>query len=149
MKKEEIQQILKALELDYEAEPTLIYVFYKLPDGRIDNFSISVRHGGAMSDDQIERLMRSEYPASRTASMVGVERPEVEVDRRKEWIDTGEVCRWLKISRKTLWLWTKKGLFHPSRTEGRLLYDRYEIEEVIASNIVCENGRLDHRGQSR
>ena len=60
MTKEELQEILHELELDYEAEPTLIYLFYSTPDGRVNNFSISVRRGRRLSDRQLERLMRRE-----------------------------------------------------------------------------------------
>ena len=43
MTKEELQEILHDLELDYEAEPTLIYLFYVTPEGKVNNFSISMR----------------------------------------------------------------------------------------------------------
>ena len=45
MTKEALQEILHVLELDYEAEPTMVYVFYATPDGRVNNFSISMRRG--------------------------------------------------------------------------------------------------------
>lgn len=144
MTKEELQEILHDLELDYEAEPTLIYLFYRLPDGRINNFSISVRSGGHMTDQQLERLMRKECPSTRQATVMHVERPEVVPDDLV-WLDTVEVCRLLHISDRTLRKWTARGLFHPTTMEGcrKLFYNRNEINHVLASNIVQENGRID------
>ena len=142
MTKEELQGILHDLELDYEAEPTLIYLFYQTPDGRVNNFSISMRRGGHMSGRQLERLMRREYPATRQGTVIHAERPEATPDN-VEWLDSTEVCRMLHISRKTLWKWTKRGLFTPSKVEGILYYSRTEINDVIASNLIQENGRMD------
>ncbi len=142
MTKEELQVILHDLELDYEAEPTLIYLFYITPDGRVNNFSISMRRGGHLNDRQLERLMRREYPASRQGTLIHTERPEATPDN-VEWLDTADVCRMLHISRKTLWKWTKRGLFTPSKVEGKIFYSRTEINNVIASNLLQENGRVD------
>ena len=140
--KEELQEILRDLELDYEAEPTLIYLFYVTPDGTVNNFSISVRRGGHLNDSQLERIMRREYPATRQGDLIRVERPETTPDTQ-EWIDRSEACRMLHISRKTLWKWTKRGLFTPSKVEGMVYYSRTEINNVIASNLLQENGRID------
>lgn len=144
MTKEELQEILHDLELDYEAEPTLIYLFYVLPDGRVNNFSISMRRGGHLNDQQLERLMRKEYPATRQGALIHTERPE-KVPENTEWLDTTEVCQLLHISDRTLRKWKERGLFHPSEVEGsrKLYYNRNEINRVLASNIVQENGRID------
>ena len=142
MTKEELQEILHDLELDYEAEPTLIYLFYITPDGRVNNFSISMHRGGHLNDRQLERLMRREYPATRQGTLIHAERPEATPDN-VEWLDTADVCRMLHISRKTLWKWTKRGLFTPSKVEGKIFYSRTEINNVIASNLLQENGRVD------
>jgi hypothetical protein len=142
MTKEELQEILHELELDYEAEPTLIYLFYITPDGRVNNFSISVRRGGHLNDRQLEHLMRNQYPATRQSTVIHSERPESTPDD-KEWLDTCEACRMLHISRKTLWKWTKRGLFTPAKVEGMVYYSRTEIHNVIVSNLVQENGRVD------
>jgi predicted DNA-binding transcriptional regulator AlpA len=142
MTKEELQEILHELELDYEAEPTLIFLFYTTPDGRVNNFSISVRRGGHLSDRQLERLIRREYPATRQGVLFHAERPESTPDD-KEWLDVSEACRMLHISRKTLWKWTKRGLFTPSKVEGMVYYSRTEINDVITSNLMQENGRVD------
>ena len=142
MTKEELQEILHELELDYEAEPTLIYLFYQTPDGRVNNFSISMRRGGHLNDRQLERLMRCQYPATRECTVIHTERPEA-TPQYAEWIDSNDVCRLLHISRKTLWKWTKRGLFTPSKVEGRVFYSRTEIDNVIASNLRQENGRMD------
>ena len=75
MTKEELEDMLHVMGLDYEAEADKIYVFYVHPDGRVDNFSISVRHGRAMSNGDIEELMRREYPSTREGTVMAVERP--------------------------------------------------------------------------
>lgn len=142
MTKEELQEILHDLELDYEAEPTLIYLFYVTPEGKVNNFSISMRRGGHLNDKQLERLMRSQYPATRGCRVIHTERPEA-TPQQMEWLDTNDVCRLLHISRKTLWKWSKRGLFTPSKVEGKVFYSRTEIDSVIASNFLQENGRMD------
>lgn len=143
MTKEELQEILRDLELDYEAEPTLIYLFYALPDGRVNNFSISVRRGDRMSDRKLERLMRSEYPATRQGKVVRVERPNWEPPT--EWLDVTDVGRMLHVSDRTVRSWAKRGVLHPTSMQGgrKLYFDREEIDRVLASNAVMENGRID------
>lgn len=144
MTKEEMQEILRDLELDYEAEPTLIYLFYVTPDGKVNNFSISLRRGGHLSDRQLERLMRREYPATRQGAVIHTERPGWL--SRTEWMDVTEVCNMLHISERTLRTWTTKGLFHPSTIDGgrKLYFKREEIDRVLESNAVQENGRIDN-----
>lgn len=141
MTKEEMQKILQILELDYEAEPTLVYVFIERPDGRVDNFSISVRHGNQMSDRQLEELMRREYPATRQCRVVAVDRPDIVpvVD----WLEVTEVCRMLHVSVRTLRNWTRRGYFHPTQIGRRIYYSRDEVETVLQSNAILDNGRID------
>lgn len=143
MTKEELQEILHELELDYEAEPTLIYLFYSTPDGRVNNFSISVRRGRRLSDRQLERLMRREYPATRQGTVIHTERPEWRPST--EWVDVTDVCNILHISNRTLRRWTERGLFHPTLMDGgrKLYFKRDEIDRVLESNAVQENGRID------
>ena len=141
MTKEALQEILHVLDLDYEAEPTLVYVFYATPDGRVNNFSISVRRGSDMSRKTLTKLMHKEYPATREGDILAVEKPQWKP--MTEWLDSAEVCRWLRISRKTLWKWSKENLIHPSKVDGRVYYNRWEIDQMIQSNVIDENGRLD------
>ena len=94
-----------------------------------------------MSNKELENLMRREYPSTREGTVVRVERPKWQPP--VDWMDSSEVCRLLNISRKTLWKWTKRELFSPSRIEGRLYYNRQDIDRVIASHAINENGRLD------
>lgn len=143
MTKEELQGLLHILELDYEAEPTLIYLFYTTPDGKVNNFSISVRRGGTMSDTRLEELMRREYPSTRQGTLVAVERPEPV--STTEWLDTTDVCQILHISIRTLKRWTARGLFRPVRMEGcrRNFFLRSDIDQVLKNNTVMENGRID------
>lgn len=140
MTKEELQGILRTLNIEWEAKPSLIYVFYETPDGRVQNFSISVQTGHTMSDSGIEQLMRQEYPAARQGHVLAVERPHTTSNR---WIDIPEVCQMLHITRSTLHRWTKRGLFTPSVVEGRVYYKRAEIEDLLDNNAIMENGRLD------
>lgn len=150
MTKEELEDMLHVMGLDYEAEADKIYVFYVHPDGRVDNFSISVRHGRAMSNGDIEELMRREYPSTREGTVMAVERPHGHVDMKagagqskEEWLDTVDVCQMLKISRRTLQRWTKKGLFRKVKMEDRNYYSRHDIDEVMRKNMVQENGHID------
>ena len=140
MKKEELEDLLHVLGLDYEAEPSLIYLFYVTPDGRVNNYSISVRQGGSMNDRELEQLMRREHPGTRDSELVYVDRPNAPMC---PWLDTTEVCNMLHITRKTLRSWTHKGLFHPSALGGRVYYNLNEINRVLAENMIQENGRLD------
>lgn len=152
MTKEELEDMLHVMGLDYEAEADKIYVFYVHPDGRVDNFSISVRHGRAMSNGDIEELMRREYPSTREGTVMAVERPHGHVDikaqehselPKEEWLDTVDVCQMLKISRRTLQRWTRKGLFRKVKMEDRNYYSRHDIDEVMHKNMVQENGHID------
>ncbi len=146
MTKEALQEILHVLELDYEAEPTLVYVFYTTPDGRVNNFSISVRKGGTLSREKLEKLMRSEYPSTREGKVLSVEKPEP--SSAVEWLEVNEVCRLLRISQKTLRRWTQRGYFHPSQIGQRIYYMREEIETVLRANAVMDNHRFDATAMS-
>lgn len=141
MKKEELEDLLHALGLDYEAEASLIYLFYVTPEGLVNNYSISVRRGGHLNDKQLETLMREQHPATRGSKLLHVERPNVPLC---PWLDIAEVCSMLHITRKTLRSWTMKGVFHPSCVGGRIYYNLGEINRVLAENMIQENGRLDN-----
>ena len=152
MTKEELNEILRTLEIDVDAPANQIYVFFVRSDGRVDNFSISVRHGRAMSNGDIEELMRREYPSTREGTVMAVERPHGHVDikaqehselPKEEWLDTVDVCQMLKISRRTLQRWTRKGLFRKVKMEDRNYYSRHDIDEVMRKNMVQENGHID------
>ena len=142
MTKKEMQKILQILGLDYEAEPSLIYVFFEHPDGRIDNFSVSLRRGRKMTDKSIVELMRKEYPATRDGEVVAVERPGRK-PRSEEWLDSTDVCNMLKISKRTLRSWKRQGLFSASTVNGKNYYRRTDIEQLLKDNVVQENGRID------
>lgn len=142
MTKETLQEILHILELDYEAEPSLVYVLYRTPDGRIGNFSISIRLGNKMSNSQIEKLMHREYPATRGTTTLAVERPDHVP--AVEWLDVADVCRILHVSVRTLRNWTRRGIFHPSLLGRKLYYSRDEIEDVLQRNAILDNGRFDN-----
>lgn len=141
MTNEELKKILEILDLDYEKQPPMIYVFYRLPDGRINNYSISFHKGSKMSDEKLVGMMRRSSPSLRQTEVLGVERPDWVPP--VEWLDIPDVCRLLRISRKTLWKWTKKGILNAAKVEGRTYYDRADIDRMIRDNAIEENGRLD------
>lgn len=145
---EQLQEIMRDLHLEFDATPTLVYVFYQTDDGLINNFSISVqrarqRNRQPMTDAQLADLMQREYPATRQSRILAVERPSQPLTR---WLDTHEVCRRLHTTSRTLRRWTQQGLLHPSRTSNRCFYDADEIDELIRSNVIQPNGRVDHQG---
>lgn len=152
MTKDELEDMLHVMGLDYEANCNQIYVFYVLPDGRVDNFSITVRRGKRMSDDAIVSMMRREYPATRDGEVFAVERPhrlaltkEQEHSERPDerWLDTTDVCRMLNVSDRTVRAWRKKGYLKGYVTGGRVYYSRQEIDAVIRSNAIGEDGKWD------
>ena len=142
MTTEELQDILHALGLDYEADANQIYVFYVLPDGRVDNFSLTVRRGLRMSDKEIVSLMRREYPATRQGTVMGVERPNWR-PAKEEWLDTADVCSMLKVSDRTLRTWCKKGYLKPRYTDRKVYFSRGQIYALIDCNASHENGKMD------
>lgn len=131
MTKEELQIILHTLGLDYEAEANQLYVFYVLPDGRIDNFSLNIRVGDALTDEEVVALMRREYPASRQASVFAIERPAFPLPD-DEWLDTVDVCQMFKVTSRTLRNWSHAGRLHPHRIGNRVYYNRSQINELLA-----------------
>ncbi len=53
-----------------------------------------------------------------------------------EWLDSGEVCRFLKISSRTLSNYCDKLLLTGYRLGGKLLFRRSEIEEKLNSQSL-------------
>lgn len=144
MTKNELEDMLHVLGLDEEAEANLVYVFFTHSDGRVDNFSIAVRRGRAMSDKELVKLMKREYPSTRDGDVIRVERPRWRpATAAEEWIEAADVCEMLKISRRTLQRWTRRGVFHAAKIEDRAYYRRRDIDEAIEKNMVQENGRID------
>ncbi len=142
---DEMQSILHELGLDYEAEPSMIYLFIERPDGRIDNFSIGVRRGRELSDSGIVDLMHREYPATRQAAVVAMERPQEQL-QHDEWLTVRAACDMLQVSARTLRNWAKKGYVLPHIIGGRVYYSHSQIDRLLKSNIVQENGRIDKSG---
>lgn len=143
MTTEELQDILHVLGLDYEADANQIYVFYVLPDGRVDNFSLTVRRGARMNDKEIVSLMRREYPSTRQGTVMAVERPEWRPAKPDEWLDTADVCSMLKVTARTLRRWCKKGYLKARYTDRKKYFNRKEIDALINSNAIQENGKID------
>ena len=110
MTKEQLQQILQELHLEYFEAPSLVYVFYQTDDGLVNNFSISVRRARQrnrqpMTAAQLADLMQREYPATRQARLLAVEHPREGLTR---WLDSAEVCRLLHTTRQTVNRWAKE-----------------------------------------
>lgn len=145
MTKEELDEILRTLEIDVDAPANQIYVFFVRPDGRVDNFSLTVHKGRKMSDAQIETLMRREYPTTREGRVLAVERPEWRPPQQ-QWLDTVEVCNLLKVSSRTLRSWAAEGLLRPRSIERRNYYRRQDIDRLLEGNAMTEGHRLDRRG---
>ena len=145
---DQLKEILHHLHLDFDATPTLLYVFYQTDDGLINNFSISVRHARQrnrkpLTEQQLLEIMESEYPATRRARLLAVEHPKQGLS---QWLDTVEVCERLHTSPRSLGRWVKRGLLHPSHLGNRNFYSADEVERLLQSNIIQENGRLDLGG---
>ena len=148
MTKEQLQELMRQLELEFDARPGLVQVFYRTADGRINNFSISVHNAcdsrhRAMSDRQLADLMQREYPATRQARLLAVEHPREGLTR---WLDSAEVCRLLHTTRQTVNRWARRGLLHPARLGNRNYYDAAEVDVLLHSHVIQDNGRLDTQG---
>lgn len=147
MTKEQLKNILEALHLDYDARPWLVYVFYETDDGLINNLSVNIRHGRCrrprkMSDRQLAELMQ-QYPDAAGSRILAIERPEQGLT---QWMDAAETCKRLRTSRRTLRRWAQNGLVHPSKLGNRLYFDPAEVEHLLRSNMVQQNGRADVMG---
>lgn len=144
---EELRAILHALQLDIEPEQGLIYVFYQTPDGLVNNFSISLhsartRSRRPMTVGQLAALMQG-YPDARQGKLLAVEHPQQGLS---QWLDSSEVCRRLRISRQTLRRWVKRGWLKASRLGAILYYNADDVEQLLRSNRIQPNGRLDQVG---
>lgn len=142
MTNDELKKILEILDVEYPSEPPMIYVFYRHPDGRIDNYAISFHQGKKLSDGHLVDMMRRSSPTLRQTEVLGVERPDWVPP--VEWMDVLDVCRLLRVSSRTLRKWTQRGLFHPSQIGRRLYYSRDEVENVLRRNAFLDNGRIDN-----
>ena len=141
---DELKDLLRRLQLDYDAAPTLVYVFYQTADGLVNNFSISLRRarsrsGRPMTPEQLGALMQ-QYPAAAEGKIMAIEHPRQGLS---QWMDMADVCRRLHVSRRTLTRWQQRGLLHPTRIGRRLYFNTADIEALLRSHLIQENGRLD------
>ena len=144
---EELRQIMHQLKLDFDCEPQLIYVFYQTPDGLVNNFSINIRHARQrnrqpMTVSQLCDLMERQYPDSREGRLMAVERP----DNLSRWLDSAEVAKRLKVTAQTVNRWAKKGMLHASKFSRRNYFDAAEVEALLRSKVIQDNGRMDRTG---
>lgn len=134
----------KELKKLFGGERTLIHIFYRRADGTVNNLSISQRRaktesGRMMNDEELCALMEG-YPDTRGAQVLAVDRPGRD---RREWIDRAEAMQMLHTSVRTLQRWADEGLLRPSRLHGKVYYDRREVDALLQSNLIEENGRID------
>lgn len=147
---DELRQIMHQLKLDFDSDPQLIYVFYQTPEGLINNISISVQHARQsnrrpLTDGQLADMVHGEYPSTRDGRLLAVERP----DGLTQWLDTAEVCQRLNTTRQTVNRWARQGLLHAARMGRRNFFDAAEIDALMRSNIIQENGRIDKKGSKQ
>lgn len=140
---QKLRKLLLELNLDTEVRPNLIYVFYMNEGGVINSFSISASRAKTfqrrfMNDAELVEVMQG-YPDAKNARILAVERPDKGLTR---WMEQHDVCHRLKTSRHSLYRWRRRGLLHPSRLGNRLYYDAEEVERLLVSNIIDENGRI-------
>lgn len=144
---EELREILEKLNIGFDEKPRMIYIFYETPDGMVNNLSVSLRRakrrdGRYMNQRELMELTQK-YPVARESKVIAVEHPNEGLTR---WLDTVDVCEKLHTTRQTLRRWVLKGLLHPSRTGRRIYFDAKEVERLLNSNVIQENGRVDATG---
>lgn len=144
---DELREIMHQLKLDFDCEPQLIYVFYQTPDGLVNNFSINIRHARQrnrqpMTDQQLCDLMERQYPDSREGRLLAVERP----DGLSHWLDSAEVSQRLKVTPQTINRWARSGRLHAAKISHRNYFDAAEVEALLRSNVIQDNGRMDKTG---
>ena len=146
MKQNEIINLLRALGIDNPQQPNMLYLFYQTEEGYIRNLSISVRsahlpNGRKMRPADLMALM-DQYPEARDAKVVATEIPQRGIT---QWVDACDVREMLHTSKSSLQRWVRRGLLHPARVgkSKKLYFDRAEIDQLLRSNIIREDGRLD------
>lgn len=125
-------------------EQNLIYVFYTTPAGTVRNFTISVHSahtpsGRKMSAADLGRLMKG-YPDAANGNILAIDHPN---EGLTHWLDTVEVCDMLHTTPQTLRRWRKQKVLKASHIGRKLYYDRAEVDALLHSNMIQENGRLD------
>ena len=54
---------------------------------------------------------------------------------KDEMLTSDEVCKEFRISRPTLWRWTRSGRLHPAKIGTKNLYCRREIQNLIGGAL--------------
>ena len=136
MTQDELRRLVHRLDLEPDMPPQLVYIFYQDADGFVHNLTVSRQRGRKpLTDSQLADIMQA-YPAAADAKR-GL----------TQWLDATDVCRRLGTSRQTLRRWVQRQLLHPSRMGRRLYFDPGEVEALLRSNIIQDNGRLDSVGR--
>ena len=56
------------------------------------------------------------------------------------------MSRMLKVTPRTVRSWSREGWLRPHAVGRRVYFDRDEVDALLASNRIEENGRLDRTG---
>ena len=68
-----------------------------------------------------------------------------EINEEETWVDSYEVCTFLKISERTLQRLRTKGLISYSIVSGKTYYTIAEIKRMLSEHLVRSNQKeLDH-----
>lgn len=57
-----------------------------------------------------------------------------ELQPQRQYMSANETENMLRVTHGTLWNWAKRGLIHPHKIEGKVLYSRSEIQKIIETN---------------
>ncbi|HAT62158.1 MAG TPA: hypothetical protein DCS83_06370 [Prevotella sp.] len=56
---------------------------------------------------------------------------ELRSDISPEYLSAKDVEKTLSVSHGTVWNWTKRGILHPVKIEGRVLYEKWEMLKIL------------------
>ena len=56
-----------------------------------------------------------------------------------EWVDGYDVCKYLKVSRRTLQRLRSKGLLNYSVSSGKAMYKMSEVRRMLEQNLIKSN----------
>lgn len=60
---------------------------------------------------------------------------------KNDWLDPQDICKMLKISKRTLDSYREKGLLRFSKIGGKVFYQAKDIEDYLRTHITWKEGR--------
>lgn len=60
-----------------------------------------------------------------------------------DWMDVADVMALLHVCQNTVYNLARRGILRKSRLGHRLYFRRSDIERILRSNMLLENGRID------